>query len=121
MNMPIENLKLILFFGSRARGGGRERSDADIAVLADHPLTLAEKGKIGEWAAPRINVSENKLDISDLWTASPLLQYRAAETGRLLWGERDNYLRFRVLAWKRYLDTAKFRRMREKSLAQKYD
>ena len=115
-----KNKRLIILFGSKAKGVSGGRSDTDIAVLDVHSLGIREKMKIGEEMAERLNVSEDDLDVVDLWTASPLLQYEVAEHGKLIEGDEFDFLRFRVLAWKRYQDTAKFRRLREKVLAQKY-
>lgn len=112
------NIKLIILFGSRATGKAGESSDTDIAVLADHPLTLKDKMKLAEDTANRLNVNEDKVDIVDIWHASPLLQYQVAQYGKLLEGDNFDFTRFKVLAWKRYLDTSKFRRAREKALEQ---
>ena len=112
MNTP----KLVILFGSQARGTSGRSSDTDIAVLADHPLLPEEKSELGEHLAKKLNVSEEKLDVVDLWDAPPLLAHHVGETGRLLEGTQFDFNRFRIRAWKHYLDTAKFRRAREQSL-----
>ncbi len=109
--------RLIILFGSRAKGTANQQSDVDVAALADHPLDLPEKTELAQKIAGRFSVSEDKVDVVDLWAASPLLQYQIAETGQLLEGDGFDFIRFRVLAWKRYQDTAKFRRIREESLS----
>ena len=114
------DIKLIILFGSRAKGTAGPRSDTDIAVLADHPLNLEEKAEIGTGVVRELGVSEDALDIVDLWDAPPLLQHQIANHGRLLRGDPSDFLRFKVLAWKRYQDTAKFRRAREKALVNRY-
>jgi len=111
---------LVIAFGSRARGTAGASSDFDVAVLFDHELSLAERSKLVQSLARKLGVSEEQVDLVDLRTASPLLQYRVTNEGRLLEGDQFDFLRFRVLAWKRYLDTAKFRRARERALAEKY-
>ena len=35
-------IKLVILFGSQVTGKAGEKSDTDVAVLADHPLTLTE-------------------------------------------------------------------------------
>lgn len=115
-----KNRRLLILFGSQAKGKAGRLSDTDVAVLDDHPLNLQEKMKLSEEIAEKLGVSEDKIDIADLWTASPLLQYQVAQNGKLIEGDNFNLTRFKVLAWKRYLDTAKFRRAREKAFAKQY-
>ena len=66
-------------------------------------------------------VSEDAVDVVDIWHAPPLLQQEIARHGKLIYGDAFDFIRFRVLAWKRYLDTAKFRRARERALAKHYE
>lgn len=107
---------LVILFGSQAREKAGVNSDTDVAVLSDHPLTLEEKSELGEKLAEKLKVSEDQIDLIDLWSAPPLLEYQIAKYGQLLEGKESDFVRFKVLAWKRYQDTAKFRRAREKSL-----
>lgn len=107
---------LIILFGSQVSGYAGPRSDFDIAVLADKPLTIQDKADVSDNVARQMNVSSDLIDIVDLNVASPLLQYSIAQTGRILSGAKEDFLRFKVLAWKRYQDTAKFRLSREKAL-----
>lgn len=110
---------LIILFGSRARGTHAPSSDVDIAVLGTRAFSLREKGILQEFFAKKYNVPEAKIDIVDLWNASPLLAHQVGQTGTLIEGSEDVWIRFRILAWKRYLDTAKFRRMRSRALSEK--
>lgn len=110
----------VILFGSQARGEAREDSDTDIGVFSEQDLTSSEKMALYEKVARELNVSEDKIDLVELRHASPLLQYRASREGKLIFGDRQKFIRFQVLSWKQYLSTAKFRRMRERSLAKKY-
>lgn len=109
---------LLILFGSRAKGTARTDSDWDVAVVANHHLTWEEWSAALEQAARLLGVSEDKIDLVDLWSASPLLQQFVAKEGKLLQGDPFLFIRFKVLAWKRYLDTAKLRRLRGKTLKQ---
>lgn len=115
----FKNIDIIILFGSQVTGRITRRSDIDIAVLGKKPLNLSQKTQLTEQLAKKFDLPEDQIDLVDLWSASPLLQHEVAETGRLLIGKKYNFVRFRVLAWKRYLDTAKFRRAREKLLEKK--
>jgi predicted nucleotidyltransferase len=116
----MEGMRLIIAFGSRARGSAGRSSDWDVAVLEDHELGIEEKISIASAIAKKFDFPEDSLDVVDLWSAPPLLQYRVAQEGKLLHGSKVDFLRFRVLAWKRYHDTAKFRRARERALGKRY-
>lgn len=107
---------LLILFGSRATGHARADSDWDVAVVADHRLSLGELSTLSEEAARILGANEDTVDIVDLWSASPLLQQFVAKEGKLLQGDPFLFIRFKVLAWKRYMDTAKLRRLRHESL-----
>ncbi len=109
-------IKLIMLFGSRARGTEGANSDADIAVLANRELSLGEQSVLVERLCAVVKTPEDKIDLVDLWNASPLLQHQVGEEGKLLYGDPFDFIRFRVLAWKRYQNTAKFRRARHETL-----
>ncbi len=112
----MKKFPLIILFGSKAKQTAGKISDTDVAVLDDHELDLSEKVKLGADLAQKLGVSEDRVDIVDLSIASPLLQHEVAKYGKLLGGSIHDFFRFRVLAWKRYQDTAKFRRRREQAL-----
>lgn len=114
--MDTMDQPLLILFGSRATGHARPDSDWDVAVVADHGLTLDERGTAAEEAARLLGTNEDKVDLVDMWSASPLLQQFVAKEGKLLQGDPFLFIRFKVLAWKRYHDTAKFRRLRHESL-----
>lgn len=111
-------IKLIILFGSRAKGQVGKMSDVDIAVLGDSPLNLSENVELSQRIAKKLKVSEDLIDVVDLSTASPLLQFEVTKYGKLIEGSESDFVRFKILAWKRYQDTSKFRRMRENYLTQ---
>lgn len=107
---------LVILFGSRATGHSRADSDWDVAMVADHQLSLEERGSYAEQAAQLLKANEDTIDLVDMWSASPLLQQFVAKDGKLLRGDPFLFIRFKVLAWKRYMDTARLRRLRHESL-----
>lgn len=114
------NIKLVILFGSQASHKAGAGSDTDVAVLADRAMALEDKAELRERLAVKLGASEDKIDLIDLWSAPPLLQHQIAQNGRLVEGETADFIRFKVLAWKRYQDTAKFRRIREQVLNKEY-
>ena len=107
-------------FGSRVNGKSTNKSDFDFGVLKTAPLSLAERTDIVENLSDKLNINEDKIDIVDLSTASPLLKFEVARNGKLIDGDYTDFIRFKVSAMKEYVDTAKFRRLREKIMMQKY-
>ena len=117
----MNSLKLIILFGSQATGTAGKTSDTDIAVLGDQPLTLDERSNLGAEYADRFSISEEQIDLVDLTIAPPLLKYQVVQSGKLLHGTEEDFIRFKVLAWKQYMNTEKFRRFRQQSLENKFD
>ncbi len=113
--------RLVIRFGSTSKGTPRADSDIDIAVLTEKPLELEEQSEVVAWLAERFGLPEDRIDLVDLHNASPLLQHEIAERGELLFGNPDDFVRFRVAAWKVYHDTARLRRWREKRLREELD
>ncbi len=117
----MNSLKLIILFGSQATGTAGKTSDTDIAVLGDRPLTFDERSKLEEKYAAHFSISEEMIDLVDLSIAPPILRYQVVQSGKLLYGTEEDFIRFKVLAWKQYLNTEKFRRYRQQSLEDKFN
>ena len=96
-------IKFIVFFGSRAKGVPREDSDFDIAVYMDE---FHEMGKYSDVLAGLANifgVFEDKIDLTDLKNANPLLRYEITREGKLLYGDELGYLHFKAFAFRDYI------------------
>ena len=111
--------RLIIAFGSQNSGHANPGSDFDFAVLAPKPLTLTERTKLSGYLAKKFSINEDKIDLTDLFTAPPLLLHEVAQKGKLIEGTNFDFIRFKVRAWKVYQDTAKFRRL-EKQMVKNY-
>ncbi|MEK7161592.1 MAG: nucleotidyltransferase domain-containing protein [Patescibacteria group bacterium] len=114
------NPNLFVLFGSQSKGYSNEVSDFDIGVVMDKPMSLEEKNILSEEIAKEFSFNEDKIDLVDLNEASPLLQMEAAKSGKLLKGSEEDFFKFKLLAWKRYQHTTKFRKMRADNLQKIY-
>ena len=76
-------LVLVLVFGSVAQGRQRADSDLDIAVAADHPLTVAEKIDLTQALAEKTG---RPIDLIDLATVTEPLLGQIVQHGRRLLG-----------------------------------
>ena len=115
-------LKLLILFGSRARGDNNSSSDWDIAFLsasdsenpsswfpgADLLLTLSEHG----------HIPSDRIDLIDLGTCSEMLAHSIAQEGQLIYErEPGEFERFRQQAIKDPTELKQFRQtQREKVL-----
>jgi predicted nucleotidyltransferase len=101
----LPDLKLLVLFGSAARGRSRADSDVDVAVLADGEADLDAAFLA---LAPRFRTSQ--LDLVDLRRAGPLLAFEVARSGILLVERAAGLFReFQSLAYRRFVDTKKLR------------
>ncbi len=105
-------IELVVVFGSTAAGRARGRSDVDVAVRCAGPADLDAVYRI---LAPRLGTE--RLDLVDLRRASPLLMMAVARSGRLVYEKRIGaYREFQALASRRYCDTEKLRRARQRAI-----
>lgn|SRR3989344_5089084 len=111
---------IIIAFGSRVGGTATALSDFDFAVFTGKPLSLSERVAISEFLGKKLSINEDKIDLVDLSSASPLLKFEVARNGQHIDGDYEDFIRFKVRAFKEYVDTAKFRRMREKVAMKDY-
>lgn len=118
-------VRLVVVFGSAARGSDRPDSDLDVAVLFDGGVPLP-----GEAAAPfdarreaaaRALRAGREIDLVVLDEADPLLLREVALDGRPVYEQEPGaFEEFRLRAIKRYLDTAWIRRLEADLLRRRY-
>ena len=111
---------LIIAFGSQVKGRTREMSDFDFGILGEGPLSLSDRAEISGRISEKLGINEDRIDLVDLSNASPILKFEVAKDGKLIDGDRSSFIRFKVRAFKEYVDTAKFRRLREAVMMKRY-
>lgn len=109
---------LEILHGSRATGKAGAASDWDIGVLAEKNLGRDEIFNLKKQLAGKFGVPEEKIDIADLRSDSPLLRYQVAVHGKLIQGDPSDFKSFQIRAWKDYLNNQKFFDLRAKFLNQ---
>ena len=108
-------LKLVIIFGSFANGKNRQDSDLDIAVLGSKEVFFDEQIRLTNELALIFN---KNIDLSVLNKANPLLLFQASKNPILLYGQRQDFLKFKLYAFNRYNDYAPYFAM-EKNLNKK--
>ncbi len=96
------NLRLVLLHGSQVDGHTHKDSDMDIAVLSEDP----QKGfDLLELIGDLTDLfHSDKIDVSNLNRANPLLLFNATLKGELLAGKQADYEALKLLAFKRFHD-----------------
>ncbi|TYT72064.1 type VII toxin-antitoxin system MntA family adenylyltransferase antitoxin [Microcystis aeruginosa] len=87
----LPNLKLLILFGSRARGEHKPDSDWDFAVLYEERSAqkdISSLLKIYTLLEQALEIPEDKIDVIDLKECSPILAHYVARDGQLLY-ERE--------------------------------
>ncbi|OIN94795.1 MAG: hypothetical protein COS37_07975 [Anaerolineae bacterium CG03_land_8_20_14_0_80_58_20] len=108
-------VRLIVLFGSVARGRIHEESDIDVAVLTERPLTFNKRLKLWSALSPLFRAD---IDLAILNHANPLFGFRIANEGKVLFeGAPRVWENWKSYAVRYYWDTAKFREDLEKRLA----
>jgi predicted nucleotidyltransferase len=93
-------LKLLVLFGSRARGAAGARADWDFGYLCNEPIDpMAVLAALGE------AVHSDRIDLVDLARAGGLLRYRAARDGVAVYeAQPGTFDRFRFEAARFWFD-----------------
>jgi len=113
------NLKLLILFGSYAKGLNRENSDIDLAFESYKALSYDEEMNL------LLNLSlyfrTEKVDLVNIKKADPLLLYQIAKYGRPLYGSTNDFVEFKCYASFRYADTQFLREQRRQYLRKEID
>ena len=111
----ISNIQAAFIFGSFADGKNRKDSDLDIAVLGFKEVSFKEQiGLTNELS----HLFSKNVDLSVLNKANPLLLFEASKKPILLYGSREEFLKFKLYAFNAYNDYAPYFAM-EKNLNKK--
>jgi predicted nucleotidyltransferase len=118
-------VRLVVVFGSAARGSGRPGSDLDVGVLFDGGTPgldePAEPFDRRREAVARALRADREIDLVVLDEADPLLLREVALDGRPVYEEEPGAFEgFRLRAIKRYLDTEWMRRAEAEHLRRRY-
>ena len=110
-------LRLIVLFGSTARGVMNRESDIDLGVLSEKPLSPVQRLRL--WSALSALFPAD-VDLTVLNHADPLVSYQIASEGVILF-ETVSFAweTWKSYAMRRYWDTHKFRESQSVYLARR--
>lgn len=95
-------LRLIVAFGSRAKGKAHPGSDLDIAVLPKQGVEISFRGLVDLAGDLQRVFPDAEVDASLIPHADPLFLKKIFEGGVLLYGAEVEFRRYRVYAFRRY-------------------
>jgi uncharacterized protein len=100
-------IRFVVLFGSYASGITNEKSDVDIAVFLKDSIPLFSHNAYSDLLvsfAKEFNVSEDRIDLTDLRRANILLRYEIMTGGLLLFGDYEECEEYSIFAFKDYVD-----------------
>lgn len=107
-------IRFAYLFGSRAVGGAKDSSDADVAVMPSRPLGLLERERLALRLGRALAVPD--VDLVSLDTAGLELRGRVVQDGRPLYkGDESRRVAFEVRTRSEYFDFLPALRELEKS------
>jgi uncharacterized protein len=107
-------LKLILLYGSYAKGTQTKLSDFDIAVLGKESIDFDTHVELyGEFSSVFGDI-ERDLDVQLLNRKDPLFLHQVAKNCKLLYGNTVDYNEFRAYAFRAYHDSKDLLRLQDR-------
>ena len=109
-------LKLVVIYGSYAKGENRKASDLDIAVLGEKEL---EFKTILDLYSEFSNIFRDKdVDVKSLHRVDPFFRYQVMRDSILIYGNPLEYHNFKAYVFRAYMDSKDLLRI-EKMLSRK--
>ena len=110
-------LKLIVLYGSCARGSAHEGSDIDIAISRKTPIDFKTYTDLHADLGEALGSPDMDIDLVTLEGKDPLFLYHIARNSQLLVGDLTEYNEFRAAAFKGYFDSRDLFRLEAKLVA----
>lgn len=114
------NLKQIILFGSQSVRQNTSESDFDIGILSQKPLSTQRQEALLIDFSQKLGVPIQRLDLTMLNHASPLLLFQSVKNARLLFGQPRFFTAFKLYAIKQYQDHQKIFKLLDNYLQQQY-
>ncbi len=110
------NLRLMVVYGSWAKGVADERSDLDIGVLStklefEFDTLLSLWADLEEMLSPQRGFAE--LDVKSLHKVDPLFRWQVMKDSILIYGSEFDYVSFKIYAWRDYQESQSLFRLEE--------
>ncbi len=113
-------IKMLILFGSQASGKAKNESDFDLAVLMVEGKNISKK--LADYAdtlfslASIFEVTEDKIDLTNLSSASPFLQKEIFSNGKLIFGDEYEFTALKSAALRQYIGSKSLQELRRKMI-----
>jgi uncharacterized protein len=112
-----KSLSFVVLFGSTATSDTHKKSDIDIAVRTNRPLSLRERADIA--LSFELLLNAGPVDVVDIKSAAPLLMRRIADDGILLFEDKQNvFTEFCIYAHMLYMEAKPLLDARSRQLSE---
>ncbi len=101
-------LKLVLLFGSFVSGKIHKGSDYDIAVLTEESKNINDLKNYNDilfFLSETLEIPSQKIDLTNLNNANPLLGYEIAMKSKLVFGDKNLFDEYRAQSFRNYIDS----------------
>ena len=105
---PVASIRLVVLFGSRARGEARPDSDVDVAVSFGSTPSLLDFGDVVSRCEAATGLNVDVFELDGLPSSKPALAYEIARDGTVVLDRDDGFWRYRARAFSLYLDQRDF-------------
>lgn len=113
-------IKLVMLFGSSARGTETKKSDVDIAVLGDKDFYEKNYSDFLFEMAKLEDIERREIEVVPISDRNPILLYHIFKDGIALYKKSEEEY-FRIINWARFIyeDNKRFFYGREKSIRER--
>lgn len=105
---PGMGIKMIILFGSRSCERERVNSDYDVAVLTTEEKNIYDSlknySKVLDLLCRAFGIKEDRVDLTNLNRANPLLRYDIFLEGKLIFGSTNEFEEFKAFSFRDYID-----------------
>ena len=105
-------LRLVVLYGSVAKGKAKEGSDVDLAVLGQSVLEFKEIIEIIDEFTAALQI--NEIYVNSLHRADPLFRQQVMGAGVLLYGDELDFIKFKTFAFRDYVESKSLFDLKEK-------
>lgn len=116
-------VRFLVLFGSQALGKNNKDSDFDFAIMPlKNNKIFKDLGIFSDFInelAKTFKINMQKVDLTNLTKADPLIAFEVIQSGKLLFGSGLEYENYKAFIRRQYIETKSLRKLEEKIIYKK--